>query len=64
MNGWSSNDPAVWMGVGIALGAAFGIALDNLALGMGVGIALGAAMMTMQSRKNDKDDGSGDDGPA
>ena len=34
---------ALGMGVGIALGAAFGTMMDDLALGMGVGIALGAA---------------------
>ena len=31
-------------GVGIALGAALGVALDNIALGLGVGIAIAAAM--------------------
>jgi hypothetical protein len=56
MKGTSGTEPAVWMGVGIALGAAFGIALDNLAIGMGIGVALGAAMMAMQSRKQKNDD--------
>lgn len=64
MNGSSGKQAGVWMGVGIALGAAFGIALDQLALGMGVGIALGAAMMAVQSRKNDNDAGSGSDDPS
>ena len=31
-------------GIGIALGAAIGIALDNLALGIGIDIAVGAAL--------------------
>jgi F0F1-type ATP synthase membrane subunit c/vacuolar-type H+-ATPase subunit K len=60
MNGGSSNDPAVWMGVGIALGAAIGIALGNLALGMGIGIALGGAMIAYQ-RNKDKQSNHSDD---
>jgi F0F1-type ATP synthase assembly protein I len=32
------------IGTGIAIGAALGIVLDNIALGIGIGIAIGAGM--------------------
>jgi F0F1-type ATP synthase membrane subunit c/vacuolar-type H+-ATPase subunit K len=49
------------MGVGIALGAAIGIALGNLALGMGIGIALGGAMIAYQRNKDKQSDHSDDE---
>lgn len=48
----------IGMGVGIALGTAFGVATDNLALGLGVGVALGAGfgavMMAANAKKNER----------
>lgn len=35
---------AASMGVGIALGVVFGLAVNNLALGIGIGIALGVVI--------------------
>ncbi len=32
------------IGIGLVLGAAMGIPMDNLAIGMGIGVALGAGL--------------------
>jgi len=52
----------IGIGMGMAIGTALGVALDNLAMGIGLGVAIGAglgvAMMGAASRKADKDDKS------
>ncbi len=45
--------------IGIALGAAFGVALDNLGAGMALGIALGIALDHRQRKRDQKDMNSG-----
>lgn len=39
------------MGAGIAIGAAMGVALDNIVVGMGVGVAIGVGIGAAMSRK-------------
>lgn len=36
--------PVSWIGIGLALGAGIGVALDELARGMGLGVVFGALM--------------------
>jgi len=36
--------PGTWIGIGIAIGAAFGIALNDIAVGIGCGLAIGASL--------------------
>ena len=55
MNLPSNVSPAGLLAVGIALGAAFGVALDNMAF-IGVGVALGAAGMAIQTSRQKKDE--------
>lgn len=60
---------SVGIGAGLALGAALGLALDNLALGMGAGLAvgsgLGVALMSAAMAKAKKDqNGQGQAGGA
>lgn len=47
-------DDIPFLALGISLGAAFGILMDNLALGMGIGVAIGAALDGMKSRDKEK----------
>ena len=35
-----------WVGIGMAVGAAFGVATKNIALGVGLGAAFGLAVLT------------------
>ncbi|RCV62922.1 putative zincin peptidase [Methanophagales archaeon] len=39
------------MGIGLALGAGIGVAMDNIGAGMGVGIVLGVAIMEAKAKK-------------
>lgn len=56
MNLPSNVSPAGFLAMGIAIGAALGVALDNMAF-MGAGVAIGAALMAVQSsRQGDSDD--------
>jgi hypothetical protein len=49
----SNVSPALFLAVGIAVGAALGVVLDNMAF-IGVGVAIGAAFMAIQtSRQRD-----------
>lgn len=47
--------PVSWMGIGLALGAGVGVALDELAIGVGLGMAFGAMMIALNNRKNKQD---------
>jgi len=47
--------PASWVGIGLAIGAGVGVALDNLALGISIGMLIGAGISLQQSRQG-KDD--------
>lgn len=42
-----------WIGIGIALGAGIGVALDNIGLWIAIGIALGVAIGAMRSRREE-----------
>ena len=43
--------PANMVGAGIAIGAAIGVAIDNVGLGFALGLAIGAGMVTTQKKK-------------
>jgi hypothetical protein len=45
-----------YMGIGIALGVVFGLALNNLALGIVLGVAIGAAWTSREGRKQSDDE--------
>jgi hypothetical protein len=40
-----------WIGVGLALGLVFGVALHNIAVGIGVGLAAGALIGVARARR-------------
>ena len=44
-------NPANMVGAGIAIGAAIGVAIDNVGLGIALGLAIGAGMVTTQKKK-------------
>lgn len=44
----------LYIGVGITLGAAFGLLFDNIAIGVGLGVAIGAAIDANIANKNKK----------
>ncbi|MEH6937557.1 hypothetical protein V7056_06825 [Bacillus sp. JJ664] len=46
---WQSSGK--YIALGIALGATFGIAFDNLSLGIGFGVVLGAAFSYIYKKK-------------
>jgi hypothetical protein len=46
--------PYAWLGVGVALGAGIGVAMDNIAIGAGIGVAIGAAMAATHQLLNKK----------
>jgi hypothetical protein len=48
--------PASWIGIGLAIGAGVGVALDNIALGISIGMLIGAIISIQQSRSNDSED--------
>ena len=54
----------MFIGVGIAIGAGLGIAIDNLAMGIGIGLALGVAldavMLARIKKQNDEAAGPAD----
>jgi hypothetical protein len=41
-----------WISIGIGVGAALGVAFDNLAFGIGLGAAFGVVMATVLNQKN------------
>jgi hypothetical protein len=41
----------MWIGIGLALGAGIGVAMDNIALGVGIGLVTGAVIDLLQQRK-------------
>ena len=49
--------PASWIGIGLALGAGVGVALDNIALGISIGMLIGALISLQQSRKGNENEG-------
>ena len=52
------------IGVGLALGAAFGLLMDNLAMGIAIGLALGVAfsgVSQVRNRGEAQQDGADDD---
>ena len=60
MNLPSNISPAGFLAVGVAIGAALGVALDNMAF-LGAGVAIGAALMAIQTKQLPKNDESEDD---
>lgn len=52
---------SVGMALGVVLGAAIGLVLDNLALGVGIGVALGAGIGLAATGENSDD--NDDNGP-
>ena len=46
--------PASWIGIGLAIGAGVGVALDNIALGISIGMVIGAGISLQQSRQGDE----------
>ncbi len=40
-----------WIGIGLALGVVFGVALHNIALGIGIGLAAGALIGVARARR-------------
>ncbi|MBT3228368.1 MAG: hypothetical protein HOD43_12295 [Candidatus Marinimicrobia bacterium] len=50
--------PASYLGAGIAIGVAIGVAMDNIGAGIAIGIAIGVALSRKPGRKNPhKEDG-------
>lgn len=49
------NPVALWVPVGLALGAGVGVAIGNIAVGIGFGLLFGAFIGVIQRRKIDKD---------
>ena len=47
---------AIWIGIGLVIGAGVGVAFDNIALGISIGILIGAAISLQQSRAGNKED--------
>jgi hypothetical protein len=43
----------MWIGIGLALSAGIGMAMQNIAVGMGIGLLMGVVMETLQARKID-----------
>lgn len=54
--GKETNPLAQYIGIGIALGVAFGAAIDNMGVGIALGIAIGAGIGTTRQKEKDKDD--------
>jgi F0F1-type ATP synthase membrane subunit c/vacuolar-type H+-ATPase subunit K len=52
--GQKAKKKGAWIGLGLALGVAFGAAMDNVGLGIALGICFGAALEAGRSRR-DKD---------
>ncbi len=52
--------PTGFLAIGVAIGAALGVALDNMAI-LGAGVAIGAALMAIQTKQLQKNDESEDD---
>ena len=53
---------SIGIGVGLSLGVAIGLWMDNIGLGIGVGLSLGVALgLAMKSRRGD---GRDEDDPA
>lgn len=49
-----------WLGIGVALGAGVGVAMDNIPIGAGLGITIGALISIanyMYNKKNQSGDG-------
>ena len=44
-------NPGAWMAIGIGVGTAIGVAMDNLAVGVGLGAGLGALLMGIASKR-------------
>lgn len=44
MAGHGKVSVGAWVGIGMTAGAAFGVAIENIALGVGVGAAIGLAV--------------------
>jgi len=53
-NHGKKKDDIPYLAMGISIGAAIGITMDNLALGMGIGVAIGAALDGMKSKNKSK----------
>jgi hypothetical protein len=46
---------AIWLPVGIGLGTALGVALDNLGLWLAIGVAIGSAGGSLGQKKDNSD---------
>lgn len=55
MNLPSNVSPAGFLAVGVAIGAALGVALDNMVF-LGAGVAIGAALMAVQTSRQKVDE--------
>jgi len=44
--------PPMYIGVGLALGAGIGVALDNIAVGIAVGLAIGVTLDNYHKEKD------------
>jgi hypothetical protein len=54
MNKKELNNRDKIIGIGIALGVAFGVAIDNVGLGICLGLAIGAGVASTQNNKTAK----------
>lgn len=45
-----------WIAIGIAIGTAFGVTIDNIALGVAFGAGLGGALSAIASQRSEKGD--------
>jgi hypothetical protein len=46
--------PESWIGIGLAIGAGIGVALNDIAIGIGIGMLAGAIISLVQKRKLDQ----------
>lgn len=48
-------NPYVWIGIFMAVGAGLGVAMGNIAIGVGIGAAIGTAVGAAQSQRSKGD---------
>ena len=51
-----SNPKVFWLGIGLAVGAGFGVAIENVAVGICIGLVIGIAVGNAKKEKQDKID--------
>lgn len=52
--------PASWIGIGLAIGAGVGVALNDIPLGIGLGMLIGGLIAMQLKRKQDQENGGGE----